>query len=281
MKRRDSERQDHSLEVEFAALCKMYDLQGLLMGDSDLFTAAVEAFEMSYDEKAPVHVSEATFSPEQWMAKLTLSDALNVHLFLFVHRDQSKKIHCFDITLESYASRDAAHSILTEDQFVEWWRNHKTTIQTKSYRPELTATIKESYFDNLLERNGLKWGGNVDGFVVVTGGNDFSPLAIIENRFTRNESIFQYDPAKYFSDDYQTWKPLKLICRALNIPLFLCVYSKRNTEQRLIALAEIKFEEDGLLYRNNIHPYENIFRDLQLAKEWLMSSIDRYKNGGK
>ncbi len=276
MKKRNAEKQQHELEEKFTNMCRMYDLQGLLIGDEDRFTAAVEAFEIGALEPSPEHMRDAAFSEDEWRAKLALSEALQVEFFLFVHREGRPVIHRYQLSEETLRSGRAVHDRISEKEFLQWWAAHKKTIQTKGYRPQLTDSIKDSYFDTLLESHGMKWGGNVDGFLVMSD-RDFTPTAIIENRFTEQASIYRYDPAKYYSSDIQTWFPLRLACRVLDLPLILCVYSKRPDERELIALAEVRWDEDGLIYQDNVRPCDNVFSDLEKAENWILRTIYRYR----
>ena len=268
--RRNTERQDHPLVKEFMRLCQMYDLQGLLMDEKDNFTAAVEAFTFAKDEK-PERARDITdFSNDQWLAILTLSEALHVSLNVFLHQDGAKTIKHYSITKAAFVSGESIESgDLTEREFVKWWATMKRTKQIKEYREEMTSRIKESYFDNLLEAHNLKWGGNIDSFLVLPG-KDYKPLALIENRITTKYSLKKYDPAVFYESDRRTWLPLFLICNQLQIPLFLCTYSKIENETNELGISQVDTShENTLKYIDDIKPYERRFSDLQKARLWL------------
>ena len=275
MKKREAETQKHLFEHQFAEECKLFDLQGLLMNTEDSFTAAVEAFEIENKDLPIRSVKQAVFSEEEWLAKISISEALRVQLNLFVHVDGKETIHRYIVTRAGFVGKEPVqHQKISENDFVEWWRRHKTTIQTKEYRPQLSGSIKDSYFDVLLEKNGLKWGGNIDGFLILDQ-KTYRPTAIIENRFTEVASIYQYDPAKYYGQDVQTWKPLRVMCRDLNIPLILCTYSKRRNEEQLLGMAEILWQYDGIQYREQ-RPCDNLFDNTAKAKDWLLETVKKY-----
>ena len=130
MQRRNAEKQIHYFESEFAKECKMFDLQGLLLNTDDEFTAAVEAFTYN-EEEGITNARTSTFNEEEWEAKLTLSESLNIHFFLFLHKIGTSRIVMYDITQESFNSGNIAPQSMTEQEFVEWWRQHKQTIQYK------------------------------------------------------------------------------------------------------------------------------------------------------
>ena len=273
MERRNAEKQDHEFEQEFVKACNLYDMQGLLIGD-DQFTAAVEAFTLTAGEHIDKLRTNA-FTDEEWLAKLYFADSLNAEFHVFLHREGTASIYDYDITIDGFKNNTIVRKIMTENEFVVWWRQHKRTIQTKEYRPELRDVIEKSYFDRLLESNGLKWGGNIDGFMLASDENH-RPVIVLENRFTNNRTIKAYDPLAYYDEDIQTWKPLILLCQILNIPCILCTYSKRENEERIMGMSRLIIQEQEagrirFTHKDGIPPCKNLFTDIDKAKNWLFA----------
>ena len=244
MRRRNVE-ESHAFSSEIAQACGIYELGGLLLDAEDRFTAAVEAYEASPQEVEGQSLLQLLdrcgYYGNTCMACL-LAQELDLPFYLFLRIDGQPVIHQY--ALQSVWSDGAlscacaGYVRMSEAEFLAWWRRHKQTVQTKEYRSQLRARAAGSYFDRLLEGAGMKWGGNIDGFLVSLQERP-SVSAIIENRFTNKESIFSYDPARYYRSDVFTWHPLFLLRDALHVPLLLCTYSRRPREEHLVGLARV------------------------------------------
>ncbi len=285
MIRRNTEGQ-HNFCLQVGRACNINDMQGLLMNEKGKFTAAVEAFEMKADEKID-RVMGNTFSEREFYIKSCFAERVNVPFFLFIHREGRKRIYLYEIKpdhkLKSVQS--VAEEVLSEEEFIDWWGSHKRTVQKKEYRVELKDRIQLSYFDDLLESRGLKWGGNVDGFMVSAEGDlaeEVNIFSVIENRFTNKKSIRQYDPADYFTSgggDYYTWLPLIKLKELLDIPLFLFTYSNREGEENLVGATLIEtLSEQGITYIQNrngrqMKPCENLFDNTEELVQWVKELV--------
>lgn len=294
MERRNSEEQDHVFANEVAKYCHIHDLQGLLMDSDNHFSAAVEAVATRRDENVDWDTPVSLFSKDEVLAKIGIANALGVDFYVFFHKRGSETIQQYQVTRASaqkgIGARRRAMPIM---QFLNWWGEYKRTIQIKEcLRSRMRKAVAKSDFDNILEnytigltdkgepiKSGQKWGGNVDAFLSSDDG-DYRPIAIIENRFTEQNSIEDYDPSDYFASDVSAWNPLFLAAKTLNIPLILCVYSKRPGERHKIAMAEIDVNRstDHLEYVNVPKPGENILESKEAAKEWFDNVLCRWQN---
>ena len=273
MNRRDMEG-SHLFSNKIKDDCKIYDLQGLLLDRNKHFTAAVEAFEYSFEDQLKSIVPDL-MSKESVFAKALFASSVRVDLFIFVHLSKADKIIVYQVKPNLMQRRAVCVSVktITEAQFIEWWAEHKQTKQTKPYRAEVTSRIRKSYFDGLLEPHGLKWGGNIDGFTV-----DMSKTprvnALIENRFSKYMSVSDYDPRDFFKNgggDYHSWLPLFQIKDGINVPLILCTYSKMGNHIIEIGATKLdSLDKDGIKYDEKFgSPTANVFRDTKSFKQWF------------
>ena len=278
MKRRDSEGK-HSFSREFFSSCNIYALQGLLIDKDGRFTAAVEAYELEEADRFD-RVLGNVIDPEDFYIKSLIAEKIGVPFFLLIHREGCRTITRYQLKpdREQYEPICSARDTLSEQDFLLWWRQKKQTVQNKPYRADFKARVQESYFDNLLEANGEKWGGNIDGIIVSPRGSDIDVLGIVENRFTNLNTIRMYDPNAYFTHgggDYYTWLPLVNLCAILNVPLFLCTYSNRPGETHLVGVTCIQhLDETGITYITDerdqeIKPYNNLVSDIPRAYRWM------------
>ena len=284
MHRRDSELKSHEFKDSFVKMCEIHDLQGLLIGNDNNFTAAIEAFTIKNKEKI-TSVRESVFPLKETYSKAAFAEQLKIPFYIFLHREGTNKIKRYSLQNDilDKTTKCIEKVVLNEEEFISWWKSNKVTIQTKPYRKEFKKRVLDNYYDKLLEKNNLKWGGNIDGFLSIIDENE-KVLAIIENRFTNICSIKKYDPNNYFKDkkdplknDYNNWLPLFMIKSILDIPIFLCTYSNRNNETKQLGIAEVvSFDYNGIYYKNNLKPYNNIFNNLQNAKEWMFKEINNY-----
>lgn len=286
MKKRDVERH-HEFEEKIAKQCGMFELGGLLLNDNWNPTAAVEAFELTSEEK---ECTISTLLDSNGFTKAIYMDGvfaqkLGIPLFIFAHVKGSLRIHLYEIQTGDHNNELICvnHNTLTEEEFIRWWREKKGTVQTKPYRDDFQNRAQTSYFDYLLESHGLKWGGNIDGYILKYDGGAYSIGAIIENRFTTKNALSNYDPNKYYvgfnGGDSNTWLPLIKLKDKLNIPLFLMTYSNRPDEQNQVGITQILGQsENGLVYMQNqsggtIRPCDNILLDLPEINNWITQNM--------
>lgn len=286
MKRRNVEG-NHEFAKFVADQCGIYELGGLLLDRNWDFTAAVEAFELTQEESRQSLFSLFDlngYTEGLYMTGL-FAQELDIPFFIFTHVQNKPLIHVY--SMYSYCKgkkmlcRDQRS--LTEDGFIQWWQEVKGTVQTKPYRSDFIKRAKTSYFDNLLESRGLKWGGNVDGYLIADNYYTSNIIAVIENRFTNKIPLKKYDPNEFYTgyngSDYYTWLPLIELKDKLEVPLFLMTYSYREGEQNQVGITQILGQsEDGLQYVHNNHgvpvrPCDNIFQNVSDIKNWLLRAL--------
>lgn len=288
MKKRNVEG-THAFAQFVADQCNIFALGGLLLDRNWNFTAAVEAFELEKEEKRS-HLTSLLNS--NGLTKAIIMDGafahqLGIPFFVVTHVIDESHIHVYELCSD-YKNNELQcvdKKALSEEEFIQWWQEMKGTVQTKLYGKDFRTRAAKSYFDNLLESHGLKWGGNIDGYLVIDRNDRHNIIAIIENRFTNMTPLSKYDPNTYYKGynggDYYTWLPLMNLKDSLDVPLFLMTYSYRDGEQNQVGITRVlgQSKNNGLLYIQNqngesIRPCDNIFQDLHEIKEWIVRNTD-------
>ncbi len=278
---------EHRFSQAVADRFNIFELGGLLLDANWDFTAAVEAFEVSREELG-CHLSDLIESngltKELYMAGV-FAKRLGVPFYLVAHVQGRPDIYVYDVYPDENQSRLCCNntSNYTEEEFIAWWRRKKGTTQTKIYRRDFQERAERTFFDRLLEEHGLKWGGNIDGFLVVERDGVPHIAAIIENRYTNRKPLASYDPnacySGYNGSDRNTWLPLMKLKDKLGVPLFLMTYSRREGEENLVGITEILGQtETGLVYIQDsngtpVRPCDNIFGDMGRLQEWFQRML--------
>lgn len=250
----------------------IFDMQGLLLNSQGSFTAAIEAFELPKHETF-TNLRQETFGNEEALyVRACFAAQVGVPFYVILHIEGTKRIKLFQV----YADINTHHCEcqkqfwLSEPDFIEWWHERKQPPQTKPYREQFLGRVSKSYFDSLLEANGLKWGGNIDGYFVSSPDSNYQIEGIIEKRFTTKKTIYDYDPAFYFKyggGDYNTWKPLFTLKSQLDVPLYLFTYSRCTGEQHKVGATIVtELSQKGINYildenRNEVTPNSKICND--------------------
>lgn len=218
------------------------------------------------------------FSPQDLYAKAWLAERVNASFVLMLHTASEPT----EVFLKSFQTNPAAHKVncietkcLSEDYFMNWWKARQFRTQHKEYRGEMKKKIATSYFDQLMEKNGSSWSGNIDGFMMKknsAGVEDIS--AIIECRFSSKEDINYYDPNKYFDKgggDFVTWNGLLQLSNRLNVPLLLFTYSRKMGSRNKVGLAVVNgvSREKGLIYKDGITPCRNVKESSADVLAWI------------
>jgi len=244
MKLRSTEK-PHSFSDRLFKTLQVHSLQGLTLASSDDFTAGVEAVEYGPGEKV---IAKNLFQTEEWEAKWCICSHLSIPLYLMMYEEGSKFLEVLQVYFVAGKFESHHHGRFSFDQFANWWASIKGTRQKK---PLHEARSRISFFDDILAKYGLAWGGNVDGFLL---DSKMRAQAIIETRYSTKKPLEEYDPAVYFryrNGDYNTWKPLILLSTRLKVPLFLLTFERGSAQERLGFSVIDSISNEKLFYRGS------------------------------
>jgi hypothetical protein len=253
----------------------MFGLQGLTLDSEYNFTAGVEAVEFGADEAINL---KNIFQKDEWIAKWCLCNQLAVPMYVVTYKSGENFISIYEISLcrkhDSLDIEIAPYKKLEPKNFADWWSELKGTKQTK---PLYEAGPRISLFDRLLEKQGLAWGGNIDGFIL---GSHMKPLVIIETRYTQKIPLEDYDPAVFYpphytrAGDYKTWEPMVLLASKLSTPLFLFTFERESDEERIGFAVINSISERELEYQGG-PPNKNIVQGIENIKHQIMRNLQR------
>lgn len=267
MKIRSTEK-PHSFTDKLRKAIPIYDLQGLTLDSNKNFTAGIEAVEYGPSEQLD---PRTLFSVEEWKGKWSLCNHLSVPLYVLTYKTGKKSIDVFDASFDGNENHFRHDNTFTFNEFVSWWASIKRTVQKK---PLYEAGSRISFFDDLLAKSGLAWGGNIDGFLLDTG---WIPQAILETRYSSKKPLETYDPADYFKyrdGDYKTWEPLILLAMELRTPLFLLTFERKSSMDRLGFSVIDSISTDKLFYRHGL-PFDNIVRGVEKIRQQIMRKLSQ------
>ncbi len=228
------------------------------------------------DELTPTNI----FTQDEWEKKINIANFFNAKLLLLTHCTADKSLfRTYSVVSnpEGQITFTLVNDFPNEASFIEWWASIKKLAQTKATveaRPRQAETI----FDGVIEKYGLSWGGNIDGFVLK--GDVGSVVLILELRQSRRTLVSKYDPANYFlgtttkGGDFKTWLPLVYLKKAYNLPLALITLSTKSPDE--IGYTEVRgINTQRLFYVDNISPIINVTKDFKRVVTWLNDLIER------
>lgn len=99
-----------------------------------------------------------------------------------------------------------------------------------------------SYIDKCLRLHGVPWPGNLDGFLFNEIVKDVK--AVFEFSRTRKTPVEYHNLNRYFSEDINRWKPLDLLRKSLNVPLYIIIWS---SDEKIVKLHEVQNVSDSAL----------------------------------
>lgn len=286
---RTTEKHPHPIWEQFIAEFSVAEIQGFIFtstdeeliaatraGSKDIPIQCLEAAEYDLDEELS---PESFFTNLDWLKKVNASAYFNSTLLFLTHKPKDEvlfRLHQVKVE-DDKAEFTEINRFKDEESFIGWWKSIKKLAQSKK-TVEAKSRQGETIFDDIIERSGSSWGGNMDGFVLTDDNN--SVTAIIEVRQSRSFEIENYDPAKYFSGtfskggDFKTWLPMVYLKKAYKIPIVLITLSTKSggkfgyTEVSTISTSK-------LYYTDDISPTKNVTDDFQKFKTWLNALINK------
>lgn len=265
MKIRTTER-EHLFTTKLFNKLRLFSIQGLTINREHKFTAGIEAIQYRFEEIVDL---SKIFPLQEVKAKYYLTKVLKIPLYFVIYQNNLFKIYEIKAE-ESFVSSLTLE--LTEKDFVFWWAKLKGLSQPKPLM-EAADRVKDSIFDIVLEKNGMAWGGNIDGFMF----KNKSFACIIENIYTQKNPLHspKGEPSYYFhmrGPNYNTWYPTVKLAKELNVPLFLFTIEGNNNNER-IGFAVIDYlSTQGIIYKGK-KPNENIIVGLEEIERTIINNL--------
>ena len=280
MKRRNIERTT-DFSTQISRECGFRGIQGLCRNKQGEYTIAVEAVDMEDD---PVEAFTSVIGEEEIFVKSCFAEKIGAIFTILLHKEEAGESFVY---VRQYApDRAAGKAVCTSEEkmseqtFIEWWKERKYGRQINSYRNDLNIGTGEKYFDNLLESNGSSWPAGIDGFITSkdqAGNPVFS--ALIENRIADKCKVKSYNTNRYFGRDYKTWVASIKLAGTLNAPLFLCTYSRKSGQEQYMGIGRIiSADEEGLLFKDGTRPDKNVKKSVEEVREWIGKEILCFDN---
>lgn len=261
MKIRTSENA-HEFQSRLFKRLRAYSLQGLLMSESHEFTTAIEAIEYEEgDDK-----SKLPFTENEIHAKYILAREAGIPLYLLCYIDKLYKI--IKVNDSNNRVKLSLEERLDEKGFIQWWGEHKKTIQTKQLKNGGEVRLNETIFDSVLRKYGYEWGGNIDGFVLT---EDRQNIEYIIDNISVSRPNLNDEPSRYFKSTnprhgprYEGWYAAVKLANQIGVPHVLFTVDKRDERAEHIGFTVIdKLTPDGIFYVENIKPNNNIIERME------------------
>lgn len=267
MKIRTTERYHKFTEDLFASL-NLFSIQGLTLDKDRNFTAGIEAIQ--FNENENVNLKDI-FTELEIKAKYYLTKSLNIPLFFIIYKLNTFSV--YRVIVENEIRFDKVVD-LDENNFVKWYTTLKGLPQPKPLM-EASIRVRDSIFDTTLEKYGLAWGGNIDGYMF----KNKQYACIIENIYTQKNPLETTgaNPAVYFKlrgPNYNTWFPTVKLARTLNVPLFLFTIEGNSEKERIGFSIIDKLDSEGIYYRNS-DPNKNIIEGIENIKKVVLSNLNQ------
>ena len=277
MKIRSTEN-DHSFQIALYEKLNAYSLQGLLMDSNHKFTAAVEAIEYNSDEEIKI-----PFSNKELCAKYLLASKLKVPFYIVTYKANYFRIfEVLQSANNTFRFISTPKKPLNENEFANWWGKLKGTVQQKPLANGAGSRANATVFDSTLEKYKLKWGGNIDGFIV---NESFDKIECIIDNISVSGKLdgMNADPAKYFNDGnpahgpkYDGWYPTTFLASSLNVPHALFTFNKKDHTENKIGLTFIsELSAEKISYVDNITPNSNVLEGIDTIKAEINEKLPK------
>jgi hypothetical protein len=267
MKIRTTERK-HNFTKELFDELNIFSLESLTMNETNEFTSCIEGIDF---ENEKINLNKI-FTHNQIHSKLFLSNLLNIPFYLMIH--SMGVFFIFEVIKNNENIIFQKRFEFNEEDFVNWWKILKGHKQNKPYfEPN---RINNSIFDIVIEKRGLSWGGNVDGFMFKSK----KIVCVIENIYTQKNPLNSEkgDPRTYFKSkgpNFNSWKPLVILSIKLNVPLFLFTWDGKSEDEKIGFSIIDKLTYDDIFYRNNIPPYKQIIEGKTNIKNFILNNLNQ------
>ena len=269
----------------------IFDIQNLTLNKNRTkFLCALEAIEFERGEEFSLKELLKVFSPSEIFAKCLIAEELHIDFLILSYSNDKKtyEVHKikrinkkYNITykLEHISKEDleivTIKENMDEEMFINWWKEIKETVQTKPFVNGASARASKTLFDKVLARNGLLWGGNLDGFLILNN----KVVAVIDNLSCSSGKLKDYNPikSKYFSTII--FYANSLLAKQLGCPHYLFTINKLFPEKEEIGFAVIQKilhykESKEVSFLNNKTPDKNVLKGIEIINKCISENLD-------
>ncbi len=273
MKVRTSEN-SHEFQTKLFNRLKAYSLQGLLMDDKHDFTAALEAIEYEDGDDT----TKLPFTANEIHARYTLASEAGIPLYILcyiegIYRLYKVKENMGDVSL-------SPDQRLDENGFIQWWGDHKKTVQTKLLNNGGEKRLGETIFDSVLRKHGYEWGGNIDGFVLT---DDDKQVKYIIDNISVSKSNLNDEPSHYFNSPdprhgprYEGWYGAVKLAHQIHVPHVLFTIDKHEVSREHIGFTVIdKLTPEGIFFVESLKPNDNILNRMENIVRIVNETVEK------
>jgi len=227
----------------------------------DRVTALFERFKSTVDvEKWSTEDILTLLAKDQnkddWADRIVLASALRVPLYLVLWRDGQEKFRILSVAIKNKVKLSVHDEELFDSckDLAMWMSDLKGIQVSKRFiEPGRLASI-----DQCLRLYGVPWPGNLDGFLLNPKTRNAN--VIFEFSRTRKFPVKTHNINLYFSQDINRWKPLDILRKELDVPLYIVIWSseeKLTKIHRLHRITErgLDFNKTELLEKEQIVPW--------------------------
>lgn len=273
LKRRSSEN-NNPFENTLMEKLNLYEMQGLLVNAEWNPTIGMEAIQSDdidsilakiKDSNYKQHFLEKIFekvhlNKKRLIGRYILTQNLDIPLFIILYGQSKNNQYIFanfKICLSDNNDNRLNLSIChektrNEEDFINWWKEHKGTIQTKDTANGAKPRIQRTLIDKILEKHGLEWGGNIDAFHPINSNKHnittYKVQYIVDFISVSKDMEENADPHKWYNDGnpkhgprYEGLKAQSIIANKLNVPhIMLYIDKNPNPNVKRLGITSIK-----------------------------------------
>jgi hypothetical protein len=188
-----------------------------------------------------------------WADRTVLASALRVPLYLVLWRDGQEKFRILSVVVKNKMKMGIHDEKLFDSckDLATWMSELKGIQVSKRFiEPGRLASI-----DQCLRLYGVPWPGNLDGFLLDSRTQAVN--VIFEFSRTRKFPVRTHNLNLYFSQDINRWKPLDILRKELNVPLYIVIWSSEEKLTKIHCLRRIaekglEFDKTELVEKEHI-----------------------------
>jgi hypothetical protein len=195
---------------------------------------------------------------DDWLDRIVLASTLETPLYLVLWQDHMEEFRILSVTSEKNKHIEVEDEELFSscNDLARWMSDLKGIQVSKRFiEPGRLSSI-----DECLRAYGVPWPGNLDGFLLSRHTHKVN--VIFELSRTRKFPVKTHNLNLYYSQDINRWKPLGILRKQLNVPLFILIWSSDETLVKVHCLRKLTekgldFEKTEILEEGQIVPWFN------------------------